>query len=142
MTAFLAESHDELRRRGIYQGVTLVGAAAEAATASGRTSPASPCADYGRRRSTGLLVGQQLRRARPAASRGAGRRAAGPLPAAVTAGTGAALVPWLQDYDLGGVDYGDAEVRAQVDALQAVGVDRFLLWARPSTTRPGLDPQG
>lgn len=52
--------------------------------------------------------------------------------------TGTALVPWLQDF--GG--YGEAEVRAQIDATEAVTGERsFLLWASSATyTDAALDP--
>ena len=46
---------------------------------------------------------------------------------------GAVLAPWLQDFSLRGVPYGDAQVRAQIDAATSLGVDRFLLWD-PSVT--------
>jgi peptidoglycan/xylan/chitin deacetylase (PgdA/CDA1 family) len=42
-------------------------------------------------------------------------------------GTGARIVPWLQDFSLG-VTYGAAEVDAQIDAAQDVGIDEWLLW--------------
>jgi peptidoglycan/xylan/chitin deacetylase (PgdA/CDA1 family) len=42
-------------------------------------------------------------------------------------GTGARVVPWLQDFSLG-VEYGPAEVRAQIDAARDVGIDEWLLW--------------
>jgi hypothetical protein len=42
-------------------------------------------------------------------------------------GTGARVVPWLQDFSLG-VEYGEREVRAQIDATLAVGIDEYLLW--------------
>jgi hypothetical protein len=42
-------------------------------------------------------------------------------------GTGARLVPWLQDFTLG-VRYGAAEVRAQIEAAGADGIQEFLLW--------------
>jgi hypothetical protein len=42
-------------------------------------------------------------------------------------GTGARLAPWLQDFSLG-VDYGPAEVKAQIKAARDAGVRDFLLW--------------
>jgi peptidoglycan/xylan/chitin deacetylase (PgdA/CDA1 family) len=42
-------------------------------------------------------------------------------------GTGARVVPWLQDFSLG-VTYGPAEVRAQIDAAADVGIGEWLLW--------------
>jgi hypothetical protein len=47
---------------------------------------------------------------------------------AVVAGSGAAVVPWLQDFSAGGVVYGPVEVRAQIDAALAAGATGFLLW--------------
>ena len=44
-----------------------------------------------------------------------------------TKGTGARVVPWLQDFSLG-VEYGPAEVRAQIQAAAARGIDEWLLW--------------
>ncbi len=46
----------------------------------------------------------------------------------IVAGSGAAVVPWLQDFSWGSVIYGPAEVRAQIDAARAVGAEGFLLW--------------
>ncbi|MEU4647995.1 putative glycoside hydrolase [Nocardia fluminea] len=46
---------------------------------------------------------------------------------AATAGTGAKVAPWLQDFSLG-VTYGDAELRAQIDATRDAGIDSFFLW--------------
>ncbi|MEU7766174.1 putative glycoside hydrolase [Nocardia sp. NPDC049190] len=45
-----------------------------------------------------------------------------------TEGTGSQIMPWLQDFSLG-VPYNDAEVRAQVDATHAAGLDSFFLWS-------------
>ncbi|MGF1665637.1 MAG: putative glycoside hydrolase [Acidimicrobiia bacterium] len=54
-------------------------------------------------------------------------------------GTGTGLVSWLQDFSLG-VDYGPAEVRAQIDASVAAGVPDFLLWDAATTyTEEALD---
>lgn len=42
-------------------------------------------------------------------------------------GTGARIVPWLQDFSLG-VTYGPAEVGAEIEGARDAGVDEFLLW--------------
>ncbi|MEX2423316.1 MAG: putative glycoside hydrolase, partial [Acidimicrobiia bacterium] len=60
----------------------------------------------------------------------------------LTEGTGAHVVAWLQDFSLG-VQYGPAEVRAQIEAARDAGVDHFLLWDAATTyTRAALDPIG
>lgn len=46
----------------------------------------------------------------------------------VVAGSGAAVVPWLQDFSAGGVTYGPVEVTAQIDATLATGSPGFILW--------------
>lgn len=57
-----------------------------------------------------------------------------------TEGTGVQIVPWLQDFSLG-VSYGDAQVRAQIDATHAAGYDGFLLWNAAVSYHGGaLDP--
>ncbi len=48
--------------------------------------------------------------------------------ARIAAGSGAAVVPWLQDFSTEGAPYGPKEVRAQIDAAVAAGSDGFLLW--------------
>jgi hypothetical protein len=54
-------------------------------------------------------------------------------------GTGARVVPWLQDFSLGR-DYGPNEVRAQVKAARDAGADEFILWdAAVTYTEEGLD---
>lgn len=42
-------------------------------------------------------------------------------------GTGARLVPWLQDFSIG-ITYGTAEVAAQIRATTDTGLKEFLLW--------------
>jgi hypothetical protein len=59
----------------------------------------------------------------------------------VTAGSGAAVVPWLQDFSSGDVEYGPTEVRAQIDAARSVGAEGFLLWNPGSSYHvDALDP--
>jgi peptidoglycan/xylan/chitin deacetylase (PgdA/CDA1 family) len=50
-------------------------------------------------------------------------------------GTGARVVPWLQDFSLG-VTYGPSEVRAQIEAARRDGIDEFLLWDARVTYTP------
>ncbi len=42
-------------------------------------------------------------------------------------GTGARVVPWLQDFSLG-VDYGPAQVGAEIQGAHDAGIDEYLLW--------------
>ena len=57
------------------------------------------------------------------------------------AGTPARLVPWLQDFSLGGVTYGPRQVRAQISAARKLGIDEFLLWDPGVTyTAAALEP--
>ena len=59
----------------------------------------------------------------------------------IVSGSGAAVVPWLQDFSWGSVIYGPAEVRAQIDAARAVGAEGFLLWNPTSVYNiDALDP--
>ncbi|HET6953443.1 MAG TPA: putative glycoside hydrolase [Acidimicrobiales bacterium] len=131
ISAFLAETHDELRRRGVYQGVTVVGAAADSGDRIGQdVDRVARHADYvAPQIYPGYWSANQHGVPDPPHMPGEMAAALVTRYQQVTAGSGAVLVPWLQDYDLNGVDYGDAEVRAQIDALRALGVDRFLLWS-------------
>lgn len=40
----------------------------------------------------------------------------------------AKLRPWLQDFSMGGVKYGEERVRAQIDAAEKAGSSGWLLW--------------
>jgi hypothetical protein len=61
-------------------------------------------------------------------------------------GTGARLVPWLQDFTMG-YEYGPEEVRAQLEATKSLGIDEFILWnplvryhAEALDEQPALQP--
>jgi peptidoglycan/xylan/chitin deacetylase (PgdA/CDA1 family) len=57
-----------------------------------------------------------------------------------TAGTGARVVPWLQDFSFGRT-YGPAEVVAQIRAARDAGLDEFILWdAGVTYTAAALEP--
>ena len=54
--------------------------------------------------------------------------------------TDASVIPWLQDFSLG-VPYGEAEVRAQIDATYDSGIKQWILWDPQVTyTVAALDP--
>ena len=56
------------------------------------------------------------------------------------AGTGARIVPWLQDFSLG-VRYGPARVRAEIAAAARAGAHEYLLWDPEVTyTAAALSP--
>lgn len=66
----------------------------------------------------------------------------------LTKGTGARVVPWLQDFTLGH-EYGPKEVRAQIDAAAEAGVTEWIMWdasvrytqaAYPPTARQAPQP--
>jgi hypothetical protein len=131
IAGFLAESHAALRSRGAYQGVTTVGEAADKGDPIGQdVTRIARNADYV---APEVFPGYW----------GAGRHGVPDpprQPAEFTAAllaryqqamvdSGAVLVPWLQDFEVRGVDYDDAMVRAMVDAARSVGVERFLLWS-------------
>jgi len=55
-------------------------------------------------------------------------------------GTGARIVPWLQDFSLGRA-YGPSELRAQIKGARDAGADEFILWdAAVTYTAEGLEP--
>jgi len=56
-------------------------------------------------------------------------------------GTGVRMVPWLQDFSLNGVQYGDLQVAEQVRATYDLGLDSWLLWSPRGRYHPGdLEP--
>lgn len=57
-------------------------------------------------------------------------------------GTGARVLPWLQDFSLE-VAYGADEVRAQIEATRDAGINEWLLWDPSVTyTTDALDQRG
>lgn len=132
VAAFLAAGHDELRRRGAYQGVVTVGEAPDKGDAVGQ--------DLGRvARNADYVAAEVVPGYWGPGRHGVGDPRAQPAPFTAAllarfqkavAGTGTVLVPVLQDFPAGGLDPDDATVRAMVDAARSVSVDRFLLWSQ------------
>jgi hypothetical protein len=130
IAGFLAEAHSELRRRGAYQGVTTDGEAADQGELVGQ--------DVARIAANSDYVAPQIFPGYWSPGR---HNVASPInqPGDLVRGVlqrfqqasayrGAVLAPWLQDFALRGVTYGDAQVRAQIDAAASLGIDRFILW--------------
>ena len=46
--------------------------------------------------------------------------------------------PWLQDFSIYGVVYNAPEVKAQIKALDDLGVKSFLLWNASNRYTPGV----
>lgn len=143
IVGFLAEAHAQLRRRGAFQGVTVEGAAAERGEQVGQdVSRIARNADYvAPTIFPGYWSSGQHGVASPVNQPGDLVRRLLDRYEDATDGSGAVLAPWLQDFTIGGVGYGEAEVRAQIDATRAGGVDRYLLWdPAVSYTAGALEP--
>lgn len=57
-------------------------------------------------------------------------------------GTGAMVRPWLQDFTLGKPAYGVAQVKAQIKAVEDLGINEWILWnAGVKYTKDALSPQ-
>jgi hypothetical protein len=143
IVGFLAQAHAQLRRRGAFQGVTVEGAAADRGAEVGQDVPRiARNADYvAPIVFPGYWSAGQYDVADPVHQPGElARRLVDRYRQAVR-GTGAVLAPWLQDFTIGGVGYGDGQVRAQIDATRAAHVNRFLLWDPSVSYSAGaLDP--
>lgn len=145
ITAFLAETHSELRRRGAYQGVTTVGMAIETGPAVGQdVARMARNADYlAPQIYPGYWASGRFGVPDPPHQPAEFTAAIMSLYQQATAGTGVVLAPWLQNFELQGYAYGDAEIRSMVDALRGLGIDSFLLWSpRIQYSAGGLDPVG
>jgi hypothetical protein len=46
----------------------------------------------------------------------------------LTSGSGAAVMPWLQDYTVGSFEYTEAQITAQLDAVRDAGGRSYLMW--------------
>ena len=139
---FLATTHAALRERCVYQGASVFGIAADRPDAVGQDIPRiARHVDY----IAPMLypshwVNGEYNVDNPNKQPYDIIKATLADFQAKTAGTGVALVPWLQDFSLGHT-YGPVEVRAQIDAAASLGVPDWLLWnAGAVYTAGALDP--
>lgn len=144
LVGFLASTHTELRRRGSYQGVGVLGISvdrgdlvaqdiAQMARHADYMVPTIHPAYWGNGE---FGVANPARQPADLVARVVTRFGE------VTLGSGARFVPSLQDFNARGIGYGDAEVRAQIDASRGAGAAGFILWDPSVTyTATALDPQ-
>jgi hypothetical protein len=132
---FVAETHDALRASGATLGVSVFGIAATRPASVGQdVALLAPNVDY-----VAPMVYPSHWRAGEYGIADPVHQPAEIVAASLTdfrrivAGSGTAMVPWLQDFSTEGVPYGPNEVRAQIDAATNVGTNGFLLWNPNST---------
>ena len=143
VSGFLADMQDELRPRGAYQGASVFGIAAEAGDTIGQDIPAmgavvdylAPMV-YPSHWGPGMYhVEDPVRQPYDIVKKSLADFQR------VAQSTGVRFLPWLQDFTIGGVHYGEHEVREQIRAAKELGIDGFLLW-NPNVeyTSAALDP--
>ena len=145
MGEFLAETHRALRAAGAVQGASVFGIAADRPGAIGQDIPTlSRHVDYlSPMVYPSHFVDGEYRVESPIHQPGEIVAATLADFQAKAEGSGVRFVPWLQDFTLYDVAYGPAEVRAQLDAARALGIDGFLLWnAGAVYTAEALSPLG
>lgn len=130
VASFLGETHAALRAKGAYQGASVFGVAAAAGDSIAQDVPAmAAVVDYLAPMLYPSHWGPGMYRV-PSPINQPGDIITKSLEdfQRVTEGTGVRFLPWLQDFTLYGVPYGPDDVRAQIDAAKALGVDGYLLW--------------
>jgi hypothetical protein len=133
VASFLRRSHELLRPKGVFQGASVFGVAAKEPDTIGQdVTLISKHVDYlAPMVYPSLFTPSYYQVPNPAAD---------PYQIVVralqhfrtqTEGTAVhdAYTPWLQDFSLGNRTYGDAQVAAQVKAVEDLGMDSWLLWS-------------
>ena len=143
VVSFLAEMQRELRPRGAYQGASVFGIAAAAGDSIAQDIP-----------KMGAVVDYLAPMLYPSHWGPGMYRVESPINQPyeiikkslsdfqrIAQATGVRFLPWLQDFTLHGVQYGEHEVREQIRAAKELGIDGFLLW-NPNVryTDEALDP--
>ena len=139
VAAFLARGHEMLRAKGAFQGASIFGIAAGDPISVGQDVPRiSKHVDYlAPMVYPSLWVPGEYRVPDPVN-----------MPYEIVyrsladfqekaAGTGVGITPWLQDFSLGAT-YGDHEVREQIRAANALGIEGWLLWSPRVRYNAGL----
>lgn len=139
---FMQKTHEILRERGVLQGASVFGIAADRPEAIGQSIPLlARHVDYlAPMVYPSLWVAGEYRVPDPVN-----------MPYEIVKrsmqdfmekaeGTGVGWTPWLQDFSLGR-QYGDAEVLEQLKAVDDLGIDGWLLWSPRVRYHAGLVPR-
>jgi hypothetical protein len=127
---FLATAQRALRARGVYQGASVFGVAANEGLSIAQDVPEmakhldylSPMVYPSLWKAWQYSVPDPARQPALIVERSLARFQS------LAAPMGIPITPWLQDFSLDGVTYGDNEVRAQIDASKSLEIPGFLLW--------------
>lgn len=127
---FLADTHAELRARGVYQGASVFGIAAASGSTIAQDVPSmARVVDYLAPMIYPSHWGPgQYRVEHPIREPYEITRRSLAHFQEVAKGSGVRFLPWIQDFTIYGVTYGPAEVKAQIDAAASLGLHGFLLW--------------
>jgi hypothetical protein len=142
VAGFLGEVYPQLRELGVYQGASVFGIAASRPEPVGQDIPMiARQSDYlAPMIYPSLWVSGEYRVPDPVGMPYEIVRASLLDFQAQVAGTGTAIFPWLQDFNLGRV-YGPDEVRAQICGAASIGIDGWLLWSpQVRYNAAGVDP--
>jgi hypothetical protein len=143
LVRFLSSAHTELRRRGVHQGVGVLGLSADRGDLVAQDiAQMARHADYMVPTIQPAYWGRgEFGVANPIAQPGDLVHAVITRFARQTEGSGTRLMPALQDFSARGVTYGPDQIRGEIDAARAAGADRFILWDPSATYTAGaLDP--
>jgi hypothetical protein len=142
VVSFLASTQEPLRRRGAYQGASVFGIAAAAGDSIAQDVPEmAKNVDYLAPMLYPSHWGDGMYRVQSPIHEPYNivHKSLADFQR-VTKGTGVRFIPWLQDFSLYGVPYGEHEVREQIRAAQELGASGYLLWDPLVTyTTPALD---
>jgi hypothetical protein len=145
LVGFLATAHNELRRRGAYQGVGVLGisvdrgdlVAQDIAQMARHADYVVPTIHPAYWDPHEFGVDSPVRQPGDLVSRVVARFGE------VAKNSGTRFVPSLQDFNARGVSYGEDMVRAEIQGARTAGAKGFVLWDPSVTyTATALDPQG
>jgi hypothetical protein len=130
VVSFLATTQAELRKRGAYQGASVFGIAAASGDSIAQDVPEmAKVVDYLAPMLYPSHWGDGMYRVKSPIHEPYNiiKKSLADFQR-VTKGTGVRFIPWLQDFSLYGVPYGEHELREQIRAAKELGAAGYLVW--------------